>query len=105
MVDDIDQSLRFSTTLSIWNVPLDLAKEFISLAKSNFNNKSWMLLKDLMEKAKKYEEYVESKNQKVEEHEARIIKLEEEMKLILSSMKEPEDGEKEIETFGGGMHE
>lgn len=101
MEENLDNGLRVSTTLSIWNVPLDLAKQFISIAKTKYGNKSWILLQDLMTKAEKYDEYVEARWKKVDELEKRVTELEERLAAIGGSEKE----EDEVNTFGGGMSE
>jgi hypothetical protein len=61
-------------TLKIWDVPLDLGKAFIGKAKSQYANKSWLLLQDLMRKADLFDQIVSSG--KMEELEKRIVALE-----------------------------
>jgi len=97
-----DLAIRAHTTLKIWSVPYDLAMKFVSKAKNDYGNKSWMLLKDLMEKAEKFDELSKNEVPKILELEERISKLEENLEEIMSSEKS-EDDEK-VETFGGNEY-
>ena len=92
-------------TLKIWDVPPELGRKFIGLAKASYANKSWLLLQDLMGKAQKYEEMVSAG--KIEDHEMRIHAIEEFIRgMEEEAQKEMERTDKEGETkmpktFGG----
>lgn len=68
--------MRATTTLRIWDVPLELTRKFIMLAKARYGNKSHLLLRDLMEKAEKYDKLMEGYAKRIEGHEERLTQLE-----------------------------
>jgi hypothetical protein len=64
----------FRMTLKIWDVPPEVGRKFISEAKAKYGNKSWLLLRDLMDKAEKYDKFLS--NGTIEDHEKRLKALE-----------------------------
>jgi hypothetical protein len=88
-------------TLKIWDVPTELANKFISTARGSYANKSWLYLQDIMRKANLYDEMVSSG--RLEDHEKRIIALEEYAERMNEIVEETQKEEinKKPKTFGG----
>jgi len=82
--------------LVIYDMPLDLIKQWISLTKLFFDNKMWKAMEEAMVLMKdKYS----GKSNNFEELSTRIDNVEHALNaLLLERKKEPE----EIKTFGGG---
>jgi len=96
------------TSLKIWDVPHELAKRFIGIAKGSYANKSWLLLQDLMAKADKYDSWMASG--KIAEFERRLVRLEEfidNIQIVNDEEEKPneatakEEEPKKPKTFGG----
>jgi hypothetical protein len=88
-------------TLKIWDVPAELANKFISTARGSYANKSWLYLQDIMRKANLYDEMVSSG--RLDEHERRLIALEEFAERMVAAMEtaKEEEVKKKPKTLGG----
>lgn len=98
------------TTLKIWAVPTDTAEKFISAAKRKYEGKSWMYLKNLMEKEVDFE----LMKTKIDLIDNRLKNMENYLETIARALSEEEssapaaesqEDEKTVKTFGGNTLE
>lgn len=93
-----ENGLRAKVNLNIWDVPADLAFEFINIAKERYNKKSCLLFVDIWEKAKKYDQM---QGKKLEELEQRVSAIEQFVASIeVEEKKEETDNEEKLKVFG-----
>ena len=92
-------------TLKIWDVPTELASKFISVARGNYANKSWLYLQDLVRKAEQYDLMVSSG--RLDTMEKQIVNIEESLNRINKVFEDAQKDEIETQekkvpkTFGG----
>ena len=97
-------------TLKIWDVPPELGRRFIGMAKASYANKSWLLLQDLMIKAERYDLWMSSgKMAEIEgilkQHQVRLDQVEAVVEAAQQTEKQKEEDVETLKTpkvFGKG---
>lgn len=85
------------TDFKVYDVPMELKNDYISMAKLHYDDDVWKVMADAMAALK------EDKFTKVEMMEEKIMQLEEEISTIKTLIKNQSEDENDVKpTFGGG---